>query len=186
MEEQAPNYRREFLSSPHHAGLGLLTLGLGFVSGAALPLIIGGTIYTLGWVYLPDVSFFRHWVDHRRETAQRTEEMRKVAEFVQRRDALVTSLSTHCRAQYGNLASVCRDIEVASADSALAMGAAGSDPRLRKLDELMWTYLRLLGIQESLERFLETERREDLPRLIKDSEQEVAALGGEVDALKAK
>ena len=29
MEEQAPNYRGEFLPSPHHAALGLLTLGVG-------------------------------------------------------------------------------------------------------------------------------------------------------------
>ena len=186
MDEQAPNYRREFLSSPHHVGLGLLTLGLGFASGAALPLIVGGTLYSLGWVYLPDIPFFRRWVDHRREAAQRAEEMKKVNEFVQRRDALINSLSSHCREQYRNLASVCRDIEVASADSPLSAGASGSDPRLRKLDELMWTYLRLLGIQESLERFLETERREDLPRLIKDAEQEVAALNSELEALKTK
>ena len=186
MDAQPPNYRREFLSSPHHVGLGLLTLGLGFVSGAALPLIVGGTLYSLGWLYLPDLSFFRHWVDHRRETAGRAEEMKKVADFVQRRDALIASLSARGREQYGNLASVCRDIEVASADSALALGAAGPDPRLRKLDELMWTYLRLLGIQGSLERFLETERREDLPRLIKDAEQEAAALNAEMEALKAK
>jgi len=186
VEEQAPNYRREFLQSPHHAGLGLLTIGLGFLSAELLPLIIGGTLYTLGWLYLPDLSFFRHWVDRRRETARHAEEMKKVAAFVQRRDALLGSLSTKCRQQYQNLAGVCRDIEVASADNPLASAEPATDPRLRKLDELMWTYLRLLGIEESLERFLETERREDLPRLIKDAEQEVAALTGEVDALKTK
>lgn len=186
MEEQAPNYRGEFLKSPHHAGLGLLTVGLGFISGAALPLIIGGTLYTLGWVYLPDLAFFRHWVDRRREAAGRAEEMKKVSEFVQRRDALIASLSSQSREKYRSLASVCHDIEVASADSPLATGPSGNDPRLRKLDELMWTYLRLLGIQESLERFLETERREDLPRLIRDAEQEASALNSDIEALKAK
>jgi len=186
MEEQAPNYRREFLKSPQHIGLGLLTIGLGFISAELLPLIIGGTLYTLGWVYLPDMSFFRNWVNRRHETAQRAEEMKKVADFVQRRDALIASLSTRCRGQYANLAAVCRDIEIASTDSPLAAGTPGTDPRLRKLDELMWTYLRLLGIEESLERFLETERRDGLPQLIKDAEQETATLAGEVDALKAK
>jgi hypothetical protein len=186
METPPPNYHREFLKSPQHAGLGLLTLGLGFVSGAALPLIIGGTLYSLGWIYFPDMPFFRGWVDRRRQAAQRTAEMKKVAEFVQRRDALIASLSSRCREQYQNLAGVCRDIEIASADSPLAAGAPGADPRLRKLDELMWTYLRLLGIQESLERFLETERREDLPQLIKGAEQEASAITAEVDALKAK
>jgi DNA repair exonuclease SbcCD ATPase subunit len=61
-----------------------------------------------------------------------------------------------------------------------------TDPRLRKLDELMWTYLRLLGIEESLERFLETERREDLPHVLGDAEAEVARIGQEIEALKAK
>jgi len=59
-------------------------------------------------------------------------------------------------------------------------GGANPDPRLRKLDELMWTYLRLLGIQESLARFWKLNDREDLPGLIKDAEQEVAALTAEV------
>src|SRR5205823_10906478 len=113
MDEQAPNYRGEFLKSPHHLGLGLLTVGLGFVSAELLPLIIGGTLYSLGWLYLPDMSFFRHWVDRRREAAQRAEDIKKVADFVQRRDALIASLAAKCREQYRNLAAVCRDIEIA-------------------------------------------------------------------------
>jgi hypothetical protein len=50
----------------------------------------------------------------------------------------------------------------------------------------MWTYLRLLSIQESLEKFLETERSENLPALVKDAEAEATRLNAEVDALKAK
>jgi len=49
----------------------------------------------------------------------------------------------------------------------------------------MWTYLRLLGIQESLARFLETERGEDLPGLIK-TPSGGRALIAEVDGLKSK
>ena len=63
MDEQAPNYHAEFLKSPQHAALGLLTLGVGFMSGMLLPLIAGVTLYTLGWIYLPDLPFFRRWVD---------------------------------------------------------------------------------------------------------------------------
>src|SRR5205823_6623184 len=40
--------------------------------------------------------------------------------------------------------------------------------------------------EESLEQFLETERREDLPGILKDAEAEAARLTGEIDALKAK
>ena len=186
MDDQAPNYRREFLGSPHHAALGLFTLGLGFLSASLLGLIVGGTLYTLGWLHLPDTPLFRRWVDRRRETAQRAAEAQKVADFVRRRDALLDSLSASRRERYSRLAAVCRDIETASADNPLASPDPASDPRLRKLDELMWTYLRLLGIEESLEQFLETERREDLPGILKEAEAEAARLTGEVDALKAK
>jgi len=186
MDDQAPNYRREFLRSPHHAAFGLFTLGLGFLSANLLGLIVGGTLYTLGWLYLPDMPFFRRWVDRRHETARRAAEAQKVADFVRRRDALLDSLSSSRRERYSRLAAVCRDIETASADNPLASPDPASDPRLRKLDELMWTYLRLLGIEESLEQFLETERREDLPGILKDAEAEAARLTGEVDALKAK
>jgi len=186
MDEQAPNYHREFLKSPQHAALGLLTLGVGFMSGMMLPLIAGITCYSLGWIYLPDLPFFRRWVDRRREAAKRAEEMQKVAAFIQRRDALIASLSPERRDCYTRLAAVCRDIENASAENLLASAGPATDPRLRKLDELMWTYLRLLGIQESLEQFLATERSEDVPTLLKDAEAEAARLNAEVEALKTK
>ncbi len=186
MDEQAPNYHREFLKSPQHAALGLLTLGAGFVSGMALPLIAGATIYTLGWIYLPDLPFFRRWVDRRHEAAKQAADSQKVAEFVRRREALLTSLAPERRARYSRLAQVCHDIETASADNMLASADPSTDPRLRKLDELMWTYLRLLGIEESLQQFLETERRENVPAISKDAEAEVARLNSEVEALKAK
>src|SRR5215471_15916681 len=173
MDEQAPKYHQEFLKSPQHAALGLLTLGIGFMSGMVLPLIAGATLYTIGWIYLPDLPFFRRWVDRRYEGVRRAAEAQKMAEFVRRRESLINSLSSERRERYRRLASVCRDIETASADNLpSATDSSATDPRLRKLDELMWTYLRLLGIEESLERFLETERREDLPGLVKDAEAE--------------
>jgi hypothetical protein len=186
MDEQAPNYHREFLKSPQHAALGLLTLGLGFATGMVLPLIAGLTCYSLGWIYMPDLPFFRRWVDRRHEAAKRADETQKVAAFIQRRDALLASLSPVRRECYNRLASVCRDIETASADNLLASADPTTDPRLRKLDELMWTYLRLLSIQESLEQFLETERSENLPVLLKDAEAEATRLNAEVETLKTK
>jgi hypothetical protein len=186
MEEQVPKYRAEFLKSPYHAAFGLLTLGAGFMSGMILPLIAGATVYALGWIYLPDLPFFRRWVDRRFDNSKRAAEMQKVAEFVQRRESLVGCLSPNRRERYRRLSQVCKDIETASSDSPLASADSTTDPRLRKLDELMWTFLRLLGIEESLERFLDTERREDVPTMLKDAEAEAARLRKEVDALKDK
>ncbi len=186
MDEQAPNYRREFFKSPHHAALALMTLGLGFVSAQVLGLIAGLTAYILGWIYLPDLGLFRRWVDRRREIARRAEEAKKVADFVQRRDTLLRSLSPQRRERYSRLSLVCRDIETSTADSPLAAPDATTDPRLRKLDELMWTYLRLLSIEQSLEQFLETEQREDIPGLVQQATAEVDRLTKELEALKAK
>jgi hypothetical protein len=186
MEESAPNYHREFFKSPQHAVLGLLTLGLGFLSAQLLGLIVGLTAYVLGWIYLPDLPFFRRWVDRRQENAKHAEEAQKVAGFIQRRDGLLRSLTPDRRERYARLSQVCRDIETATADNLLASADPTTDPRLRKLDELMWTYLRLLGIEQSLEQFLETERGENVPGVLKGAEAEAARLSAEIDALKAK
>jgi hypothetical protein len=186
MDEQAPDYRKEFYKSPHHAALGLLTLGVGFMTGSILPLIVGGTLYALGLVHLPDMGFFRRWVDKRGESARRQAAQEQLANFCRRRDALLATLSPARRGRYESLSQVCRDIETATADNSLTPADPSTDPRLRKLDELMWTYLRLLGIEESLDRFLEIEQREDLPKTAADAEAEVARLTAEVDALKAK
>lgn len=120
METQPPNYHREFFKSPHHVVFGLLTLGLGFLSATLLGLLAGVTAYALGWIYLPDMPFFRGWVNRREDAKRRAEEAGKVARFVQRREALRLSLSGPRRERYSRLVEVCRDIERASADSPLA------------------------------------------------------------------
>src|SRR5262245_56989492 len=120
MDQQAPNYRSEFLKSPYHAALGLLTLGLGFLSAQVLGLIVGITAYALGWIYLPDLGFFRRWVARRSEIAKQAHDAQKVADFVQRRDGLLRSLSPERRERYAVLSKVCRDIETATADNLLA------------------------------------------------------------------
>jgi len=186
MEPSTPNYRSDFFKSPHHVVFGLLTLGLGFISAAALPLIAGVTCYALGWIYLPDMNFFQSWVNRRNERQTQAAEAQKIAEFIQRRDALVASLSTERRERYVRLTMVCRDIEKAGKDQALSSPDPATDPRLRKLDELMWTYLRLLGIEESLARFLETEKHENVPELLQEAEAELARLNAEIEDLKAK
>lgn len=185
-EQSQPNYRREFRKSPHHVWLALLTVGLGFISGHALPLIAGATAYALGWIYLPDTRLFRNWVDRRREAAKRAAAQAQIDDFVRRRDELLAALTPSRRDRYGRLAEVCRDIERSSADTRTPFEDPATDPRLRKLDELMWTYLRLLTIEESLERFLEIERREELPRVVREGEEEAKRLAEEVNALQAK
>ena len=104
MDDQPANYRAEFLHSPHHAWLGILTLGLGFLSAQVLGLIAGATAYVLGWIYLPDMPFFKGWVNRRREAAKRTAMQAEVAEFIKRRETLLAGLSPVRRERYCALA----------------------------------------------------------------------------------
>jgi chemotaxis protein histidine kinase CheA len=188
MDAQPPSYRREFFKSPHHAALALVTLGGGFILSSSFPLalVIGATAYVLGLIYMPDMPLFRNWVDKRGLAVQNAAAQVQVAKFMAQRDALIAGLMTASRSHYEALAAVCRDIEAASADTPLTPDNPDADPRLRKLDELMWTFLRLLGIEDSLKEFLETERREDVPGLVKQAEAEVAQLSAEFNSLKAK
>jgi hypothetical protein len=181
MTESTP--RRAFLASPHHATMALLTLGAGFVSGEPLYLLIGATAYVLGWVYLPDMPFFRRWLERRKSAAEELAARSEIADFVKRRDALLASLTPRLRERYHMLGQVCRGIERAAAENESGSDLT-TDSRLRKLDELMWMYLRLLSTQQSLEIFLESERREDLPGAVAAGEAELAALNSELDALK--
>jgi len=190
MAEPTPKYSREFLTSVHHAWLGLLTLGAGIIGSAVqfqpIYLVAGATAYVLGWIYLPGMPFFKRWVDRRVEAARNAAAKAEVEEFIRRRHSILSTLSTSRRKEYDDLARVCEEIEKASAESPMAQGSAGSDPRLRKLDELMWTYLRMLSIEESLDRFLETEERDEVPRLVREGESEVADLGAEIERLKPR
>jgi hypothetical protein len=77
MDEQTPNYRGEFLRSPHHGAWALATVGIGFLSATALGLLAGTTLYTLAWICLPDFSFFRNWVDRRHGAAQQADKAKK-------------------------------------------------------------------------------------------------------------
>lgn len=186
MDSEPTSYRREFLRSPHHAWLGLLTLGAGFISAQPFFLLIGATAYILGWIYLPDMGFFKKWVDRRRQNARHLAEQAELSAFIKKREALLSTLSPERRQRYTALAAVCSEIENARKNDHLEASYMNLDPLLRKLDELMWTYLRLLSLEESLDRFLAAEEREDLPTRMRQTEQELAVLSAEMESLKSK
>ena len=183
MDSPPPNYRCQFWKSPHHVWLALLALGGGFVSAQPLFLLAGATAYVLGLIYLPDMGIYRRWVDRRRQAALAADQQAQLDEFVRRRESTLRQLSTPRRERYLALAAVCRDIESVSREPALGAPDPAVDPRLRKLDELMWTYLRLLALEESLDHFLETEVRESLPERAQEAERDVAQLALEIEQL---
>ena len=177
------SYRKAFLKSRHHVWLALLTIGLGFASGQPLLLLAGLTAYALGWVYLPDAAFFRRGVDDRIRKDQEKVEAEKWAEFLARHQKLLSALSVARRTRYTELSGLCAVIENASHE---AQSATGLDlaSRVEKLDELLWTFLRMLTAEQTLEVFLEGERREKIPQLVNSLDAETKTLAEEVDGLK--
>ena len=181
MSEPTTSRWRAFLQSPHHAVMALATLGAGFATGEPLYFVAGATAYVLGWVYVPDMGFFRRWLDTRANAHTNATEAAELAQFKRRRETMLNALSSPLRERYHLLARVCRDIEKAAAETDEFNLSA--DTRLRKIDELMWMYLRLLSMQQSLQTFLETEQREDLAGCVRAAEEEMRALEAEVKSL---
>lgn len=170
--------RRAFLNSPHHAVMALATVGIGIGSGEPLGFIAGAAAYVLGWVFVPDLAFFRSWADRKERARAEADTQRELAEFRARRDALLDGLGQRQQQRYHALADICRNIERATENNA-------DDPRLHKLEELLWTFLRLLTMEQSLELFLEMEVREDVPALAAEAQKEVADLEAETTTLRA-
>lgn len=182
MDPHAPRSPRlAFLKSPHHALLALVTLAVGFATAEPLYLLIGAVAYLLGWLYLPDMKFFRRWMEKLDNFAEDETRHDEVAAFMQRRDQMIAKLRPEMREWYDGMAYVCRDIEEASPPDDLA-----AETRLRNVDELMWMFLRLLTMQESIDRFLQVERSEQpVEEMIEDAEHELAKIKADIERLKS-
>jgi hypothetical protein len=163
--------RQAFFKSPHHAALALGTIGTGFATGQPLGLIAGAVAYVLGWLYLPDLGFFARWRERKAAEAIERERQAALGEFAIQRDALLGELTERRRARHEKFVQTCQQI---------AAAPAGFDPRSSKLEEMQWTYLRLLTIEQTLEIFLEGERRDGVPILLNEAQDEVAALEKEI------
>jgi hypothetical protein len=183
MIQPPPSYRRLFWKSRSHLWLALITLGLGFASGEPLGLVAGVTAYALGLVFLPDAGFFKKSVDARLAATRAEEATARMADFERQREELLRTLSAVRRQRHQHLSTVCKDIEAASLE---AQTVTGLDLRggLQKLDELSWTYLRMLSIEQSLDVYLEAERKENVSALIESLQAETPALAKDVERAK--
>lgn len=154
--------------------MALATLGAGFLTAEPLYLIAGAAAYVIGWVFVPGMPLFTRYLQNKTAAAQRAAESSELAQFNKQREALIDNLSPARRDRYFALTTVCQDIGI---------GATADDPRVRKLEELMWTFLRLLTMDQSLDLFLELEIRDNLPKRLDDAREEVERLRAEVATL---
>jgi len=154
--------------------MALGTLGVGFLAAEPLYFIAGAAAYVVGWVFVPGMPMFQRYLQNKNDAARIAAESGELAQFNKQRDALIDSLTPARRERYFSLAKVCKDIGV---------GAMVDDPRVRKIEELMWTFLRLLTMEQSLDQFLETEIRDDVPKRLEAAREESERLRAEVAAL---
>jgi hypothetical protein len=147
-------------------------------------LAVGVAAYLLGWIYLPDSSLFQNWIKKGEDANEANASRQQAQAFLARRDALLRSLSLDKTRRYYEIAEVCKDIERVSRDA--ANSTEQTDPRLRKLDELMWTFLRLLALETSLEQFLASEGKEDILQSIATNKAEIDQLDSEIKDAVAK
>ncbi len=171
MPETSP--RKDFLSSPHHATLGLVAFAC-LASAEPLAAIIGGVAYVLGWVYLPDMPLFTRWREKKIAAALEASRQAELGDFAVQRDAMLSQLIGGRSARHAAFVKTCQQV------------AMGQDPRARKVEEMQWTYLRLLTIEQSLEVFLEGERRDGVPLLLREATEEVQAMEHEIEELKSQ
>lgn len=162
---------KAFGRSPHHAWLGLLTIGAGVATLSGLGLVAGAAAYALGWIYLPDSPLFTRWLAARK----RTDETGKLRDFLFRRRLIYDSLRVPSRARYTALTG---EIEALQEEYRHdhRLDATLVRQRIERLSNLAWTYLRLLHTSEMLERFIESEDPAVLEQQIAGLEAELAAL----------
>ena len=162
---------KAFAKSPHHAWLGLLTLGAGLATLSGIGAVAGAAAYALGWIYLPDSRLFKNWLAAR----QQGDDGKKLRDFLFQRRQIYDALRTPARARYDALAA-----EIESLQHEFRrdhrLNAEVVRQRNERLSNLAWTFLRLLHTGEMLDRFIESEDPADLERKIVAMEQELSGI----------
>ena len=177
------SYWKEFIKSPFGIVLALVTIGGGFITGHYFWLTVGIVAYGLGVMFLHDCNWFTKKIDKEIEQQGKVVINQKIEEFKIRRQKYYQSLVQVRRDKYNEILSVAKDIEKATTDS--VTGPEDSfEARLQKIDELVWTYLKLLCMEQSLEKFIASEKEDDVPEDIKKVDLLLQKYCGEITELK--
>lgn len=177
------NYFKEFLHSKLHYWIGGICGGLLLLSGNIFVAIISLVAYGLALTFIHEMPFFKKMVDAKYNDIQAQEDQVRIGQFRAKRDRQVASLNPVRRKSYAELASLCKEIESSTLDQIPSQDAA-SNVRLKKIDELMFTYLKLLVIEQSLEGFIDSETEEDVPAEIEQAQKQVDGVQAEMNKMK--
>lgn len=160
-----------FLRSPHHAWLGLLTLGVGLATANVAGMIIAAAAYALGWIFLPDTPWFRRWLQRRLDADGSAASEATAAQFARQRAEIHDQLSAEARRDYDSLARAIEEIRVGS--------GGGESPHAGRLGQLAWTCLRLLLTRQTLSDFCARESSAAVG-------EEITAATAEIESLETQ
>jgi hypothetical protein len=162
---------KAFAKSPHHAWLGLLTLGAGLATLSGIGAVAGLAAYALGWIYLPDSRLFKNWLAARRQG----DDGKKLRDFLFQRRQIYDALRAPARDRYDTLAAEIEGLQQEFRRDH-RLNAEVVRQRNERLSNLAWTFLRLLHTGEMLDRFIESEDPDELARKIVAMEKELAGI----------
>lgn len=173
------NYFREFIYSKFHAYFGGSCLGLALLSGNWFVLIVSLLVYGLGVFFIHETPFFKNKIDAKYQKEVDAKQVVEIEKFKANRDKQLSLLTPSRKNKYIELSLICKEIEKTTIEQAGNADEA-SNSRLRRLDELMFTYLKLLSIEQSLQIFIESEKDDQIAKEVKDAEDQVAGVNDEI------
>jgi len=171
---QNPNYFKEFAFSKTHAAIGV-GVAAAFASTNLLAFMLAAAAYLITWVFFPTSHAFVRRINDRLKLAAELENEDKLGEFVQRRNNLIAKLGEESRNRYAALYNTCGEVSGNNPDNNLING---------KLQELLWTYLNMLLMQQNIEVYLKETDKDTIVENLRDVEAEIAALTPEQARLK--
>lgn len=180
-----PNYFQEYLHSKLHLWIGLGCLGLALFSLNFAIIILAAAVYAAAMWLVHDLPSFKKQVDDKYNAEQQAIDYKKVSDFKANRDRQVMALTKTRQGKYLELSEICKGIERSTMEQ-VGEADAASDDRIRKLEELLYTYLKLLSIEQSLEQFIEVSRDENVAKEIDDAQASVDDVTHDIETMMAK
>lgn len=141
-------------------------------------LLFSAALYVIGLINIPDMKFFKDVVDREENEKEEIERQKQIQHYTEMRNRQYSSLNATKREMYDKISSVCTDIE------AMLNGIEGREVFLTKIDEIMFTYLKLLTIQQSIEKFIEVEGKECVDVQFNEVDREIKNLEKQIEELK--
>jgi len=175
MPVNEPNYYKEFALSKAHAAIGV-GFAAAFAAANPLVLMVAAAAYAITWIYFPTSHFFVRRIQDRLKLAGEIAQKDELGDFVKRRDGMVARLNGAGQHRYRELSGICAEVSSNNPDNGLING---------KLQELLWTYLKMLLMQQGIEAYLSETDGDSIQNSLKQVEADIAALAPEQQRLRA-